>query len=70
MKIEDTKQFPKLSKVLVKTLDEDIFPAKDFPATNDVAKLNYHYGQRSVIQYLKHQYKIQNENILNNHGKT
>jgi|11BtaG_2_1085332.scaffolds.fasta_scaffold06307_6 hypothetical protein len=70
MKIEDTKQFPKLSKVLIKTLDEDVFPTKDFPATNDVAKLNYHYGQRSVIQYLKHQYKIQNENILNNHGKT
>ena len=64
MKIEDTKQFPKLSKVLIKTLDE-VFPAKDFPATDDVAKLNFHYGQRSVIQYLKHQYKIQNENILN-----
>jgi hypothetical protein len=64
MKIEDTKQFPKLSKVLIKTLDE-VFPSKDFPATDDVAKLNFHYGQRSVIQYLKHQYKIQNENILN-----
>ena len=46
MKIEDTKQFPKLSKVLVKTLDEEVFPTKDFPATNDVAKLNYHYGQQ------------------------
>jgi hypothetical protein len=64
MKIEDTKQFPKLSKVLITTLDE-VFPSKDFPATDDVAKLNFHYGQRSVIQYLKHQYKIQNENILN-----
>tara|TARA_E500000305_G_scaffold109373_2_gene114194 strand:+ start:695 stop:892 length:198 start_codon:yes stop_codon:yes gene_type:complete len=64
MKIEDTKQFPKLSKVLIKTLDE-VFPSKDFPATDDVAKLNFHYGQRSVIQYLQHQYKIQNENILN-----
>jgi len=64
MKIEDTKQFPKLPKVLIKTLDE-VFPSKDFPATDDVAKLNFHYGQRSVIQYLQHQYKIQNENILN-----
>ena len=64
MKIEDTKQFPKLSKVLIKTLDA-VFPSKDFPATDDVAKLNFHYGQRSVIQYLQHQYKIQNENILN-----
>ena len=65
MKIEDTKQFPKLSKVLIKTLDE-VFPSKDFPATDDVAKLNFHYGQRSVIQYLQHQYKIQNENIQDN----
>lgn len=65
MKIEDTKPFPKISKTLLNSLEEH-FPCRDFSPTNDVAELNYHYGQRSVLQFLKHQYKIQNENILNN----
>ena len=65
MKIEDTKQFPKITKTLITSLEEK-FPQRDFPATDNVAELNYHYGQRSVIQFLKHQYTIQNENILNN----
>jgi hypothetical protein len=53
-----------ISVQLMKSLEE-AFPMRDFEATNSVANLNYHYGQRSVINFLRNQYEIQNENILN-----
>ena len=58
-------EFPTVNKTLLKALDER-FPMKDFGHTDDLNKLNFHYGQRSVISFLKAQYNIQNENILNN----
>jgi hypothetical protein len=58
-------EFPTVNKTLLKALDER-FPMKDFGQTDDINKLNFHYGQRSVISFLKAQYNIQNENILNN----
>ena len=58
------KPFPLVTKALVKELEER-FPMRDFEPTNSIANLNYHYGQRSVINFLRNQYEIQNENILN-----
>jgi hypothetical protein len=48
---------------MLKALDER-FPMQDFGQTSDITKLNFHYGQRSVINFLKSEYAIQNENIL------
>jgi len=60
----NTETFPMISVQLMKSLEE-AFPMRDFEATNSIANLNYHYGQRSVINFLRNQYEIQNENILN-----
>ena len=56
-------QFPRITKALIQSLDER-FPMQDFGCTDEINKLNFHYGQRSVISFLKSQYNIQNENIL------
>tara|TARA_S200002703_G_scaffold143284_1_gene136221 strand:- start:88 stop:282 length:195 start_codon:yes stop_codon:yes gene_type:complete len=56
-------EFPKVTKAMLKALDER-FPMQDFGQTDDITKLNFHYGQRSVINFLKSEYHIQNENIL------
>ena len=37
---------------MLKALDER-FPMQDFGQTDDITKLNFHYGQRSVINFLK-----------------
>lgn len=58
-------QFPTVSPVLVKALEET-FPSQDFTPEKGVRELDYHYGQRSVVNFLKHTAQIQNENILTN----
>lgn len=58
-------QFPPLSAALIKALDE-VYPSQDFTPEKGVRELDYHYGQRSVVNFLKHTYQIQNENILTN----
>lgn len=58
-------QMPPIPAALIKAL-EDIYPAQDFGYDESVCKLNYHYGQRSVVNFLKHTHQIQNENILTN----
>jgi hypothetical protein len=57
-------EFPTITKAVLKALEER-FPMKDFGQTNDINKLNFHYGQRSVLSFLKSEYNIQNQNILN-----
>jgi len=56
-------EYPTISKSLIEAL-ESSYPAKDFTPVSGHADLMYHYGQRSVVNFLKHQYKIQNENVL------
>lgn len=55
--------FPPISAALIKSLEE-VYPSQDFTPSKDVRDLDYHYGQRSVVNFLKHTYQIQNENIL------
>ena len=57
--------FPSVSKSLLKSLEEQ-FPQKDFNTDTSLRQLDYHYGQRSVINFLRHQLEIQSENILTN----
>ena len=54
---------PPISAALIKSLEE-VFPSQDFNPSKGVRELDYHYGQRSVVNFLKHTYQIQNENIL------
>jgi hypothetical protein len=57
-------EIPPITKALIDAL-ESSFPSQDFPATDSVPMLNFHYGQRYVVNFLKHHYQIQTENLLN-----
>jgi len=57
-------EIPPINKALIDALSAS-FPAQDFPATDSVPMLNFHYGQRSVVNFLKHHYQIQTENLIN-----
>jgi len=57
------KPFPPVSPTLLKTLGEN-FPSKDFDTSTSLRDMDFHNGQRSVINFLTHQFNIQNENIL------
>jgi len=57
-------EIPPITKGLLDALNS-AFPAQDFPATDSVPMLNFHYGQRSVVNFLKHHYQIQTENLIN-----
>lgn len=61
--MNDNDTFPPVSAALIKHLEE-AFPAQDFNTSTGVRELDFHYGQRSVVNFLKHTYQIQNENIL------
>ena len=53
-----------ISPTLIKELDS-VFAAKEFSPENSKDEMMYHYGQRSVIRFLKHHLNIQQDNILN-----
>ena len=61
MKTNDN--FPLISKELVNAIEE-CFPQRDFDAQADHNILVFHYGQRSVVNFLRSKYNEQNENIL------
>jgi len=62
MKVEN--DLPQISSSIINKLEE-VFPLRDdFDTSAEQNSLMFYYGQRSVIRYLKNQYKIQNENIL------
>jgi len=62
MKVEN--DLPPISSSIINKLEE-VFPLRDdFDTKTGQNDLMFFYGQRSVIRYLKNQYKIQNENIL------
>ena len=55
--------FPQVSKRLIKALDTS-FPMKDFDTSMSLRDMDYHNGQRSVVNFLRNQLEIQSENIL------
>lgn len=59
----DENPMPPVSKSLLDALEQR-FPAKDFTPKDPYREMDFHYGQRSVINLLKHHYNMQNENIL------
>ena len=61
----DNKSFPFVSNELVKELDE-IFPPKEFSPKDDLRDMDYYFGQRNIVNFLRAKYAEQNENILTN----
>lgn len=57
--------FPIVSSELVKRLDE-VFPPKEFSPKDDLRQMDYYFGQRNIVNYLRAKNAEQNENILTN----
>lgn len=55
--------FPNVTKTIVKALEET-FPKKDFNTETTLRELDYHYGQRAVVNFLRLKLEEQSENIL------
>ena len=56
--------FAPVSINIIKDLNE-VFPLRDdFSPSYTEKELMYYLGQRSLIRFLEHQHKLQNENIL------
>ena len=63
MKNDAQESFPNVTKTLVKAL-EDTFPKRDFDTEKSLRELDFHYGQRSVVNFLKQKLIEQSERIL------
>ena len=61
----DNLRFPSIPKELLEVLEKR-FPdiAPDLAESND--QIRYKSGQVSVIRFLRHQFTLQNQNILEN----
>jgi len=55
--------FPTVTSSLLKELNV-VFPKRDFTPKEGLRDIDFQSGQRSVVNFLKHQFEIQNENIL------
>ena len=55
--------FPYVSKELIDKLEE-LFPKKDFDTTTSLREMDFHNGQRSLVNVLKLNYTEQHNNIL------
>tara|TARA_R110002020_G_scaffold133830_3_gene298709 strand:+ start:439 stop:630 length:192 start_codon:yes stop_codon:yes gene_type:complete len=56
-------RFPPVTDELIKALDE-VFPAKEFSPKDELRDMDYHYGQRNIVNFLRAKNAEQNENIL------
>ena len=59
----DLNSFPSVSSQLVKQLDE-IFPVKEFGPRDELRDMDYYFGQRNIVNFLRAKNAEQNENIL------
>lgn len=57
------KSFPIVPKEVVNSLDE-IFPPKEFSPKDELRDMDYYFGQRNIINFLRAKNAEQNENIL------
>lgn len=56
--------FPNVPQDLLDKLEE-VFPKKDYAPNQNIRQLDYDYGQRSVVNFLRAKREEQTENILN-----
>jgi|TARA_R100000084_G_scaffold55928_1_gene23555 hypothetical protein len=55
--------FPVVSSELVKRLNE-VFPPKEFSPKDDLRDMDYYFGQRNIVNFLRAKNAEQTENIL------
>lgn len=55
--------FPNVPQDLLDKLEE-VFPKRDYEPNQDVRQLDYSFGQRSVVNFLRAKREEQTENIL------
>ncbi len=55
--------FPIVSSELIKALDE-VFPPKEFEPKDALRDMDYYFGQRNIVNFLRAKNAEQNENIL------
>ena len=55
--------FPVVSSEIVKKLD-DIFPPKEFTPKDELRDMDYYFGHRKIINFLRAKNAEQNENLL------
>ena len=63
MILKNESAFAPISSEVLKDLQET-FPKKDFGADTNMNQLMFHYGQRSVVNFLTAKFNEQNETIL------
>ncbi len=61
----DIFMFPPVPKELIEML-ESRFPDRAPDLQDDLDKIRFNSGQVSVIRFLRHQFNLQNQNILEN----
>ncbi len=61
--MDNNGPFPIVSSELVKRLNE-IFPPKEFSPKDDLRNMDYYFGQRNIVNYLRAKNAEQQENIL------
>lgn len=61
---ENAENWPAVPLSLLEEL-EKAYPKRDFGPTTTLRQLDFHYGQRSVVTFLRTIYEEQNKNILN-----
>jgi hypothetical protein len=59
----DNNSFPIVTSELVEKLDE-VFPVKEFGPTDMLREMDYYYGQRNIVNFLRAKHAEQSENIL------
>ncbi len=63
--MRDTENVPPfISKEIVDFIEKS-YPMKDFEVSGKFEDMLFHYGQRSVVRFIKHKFNEQNENLLN-----
>ena len=62
-----TEPFPFVSDSIIKSLDS-IFPPKEFSPKDDLREMDYYFGQRNIVNFLRAKNAEQNENILSNNN--
>ena len=61
--MDNNEPFPIVLSELVRRLDE-IFPPKELNPTDDLRQMDYYFGQRNIVNYLRAKNVEQSENIL------
>tara|TARA_A100001388_G_scaffold244308_1_gene202085 strand:+ start:1071 stop:1262 length:192 start_codon:yes stop_codon:yes gene_type:complete len=56
-------EFPAIPLTIVEALEE-VFPPRDFDTSTSSRDLDFHFGQRSVVTFLRSKFEQQSENIL------